>query len=251
MGRTDDSLRNLLFLYHTIVESCDTVQLYDRGAYKMIKAETSVWPNMIYDIDINSRREIFLNSIYKDLNEFTFRPILLLQHSDEDVAFLKKIDFLLIDRWTGMSLSLEQKDANSFPSDFELSCREINEDELPIWINLVSEELFSKKFLELNIFSTLLATRRSSLILLEKNKVAIGTSLIMYDVNNTAGIYMVCVKKEHRSKGYAKYLLSYTLDVIRKFKVTHVVLQSTRMGIPLYKSLNFNVQNSYNLFIKK
>ena len=91
-----------------------------------------------------------------------------------------------------MSLSLEQKDANSFLSDFELSCREINEDELPIWINLVSEELFSKKFLELNIFSTLLATRRSSLILLEKNKVAIGTSLIMYDVNSRRHLYGLC-----------------------------------------------------------
>lgn len=251
MIRSDINLRNLFSLYHLIASKCEKIKKYDRGIYKIIMAESSVWPNAIFNIDLNSQPQIFLENINKDLKRFSVKPILISQHSDEEIDFLRRNDFLLIDRWTGMSLNLSDQTSSFFSNEFGIACREVNENDLDIWLKILTEGLFANRVLSLDIFSTLMASGSSRFILLEKDSVALGCSMIFYDDDNTAGIYMVCIKKEERGKGYAKHLLGYTLDVIRSLNKSKVVLQSTRMGVPLYKSFNFNVENIYNLFIKK
>lgn len=250
MNNIDPSLNNLFFLYRSIANISDEVKFIDRERYKIINSKTSVWPNAIFDLKPNLIGKHEVESIYADTNDFRFDPVTIVQHSEEVLTTLKRGGFLMVDRWTGMSLNLISG-VRKYPiyNAAEVLCREIQINELPIWVKLVSEELFSSEILSWDVFTCLL-TIGSNFILIEKNNVPIGCSLVFYH-EDVAGIYMFCIKKEYRGKGYAKQLLEYSLKVIENNKKALVVLQSTRMGLPLYKSFDFSFISHYNLFIKK
>jgi ribosomal protein S18 acetylase RimI-like enzyme len=77
-----------------------------------------------------------------------------------------------------------------------------------------------------------------------------GSTMIYIDDTGTAGIYMVGVKGKFRKQGLGKELILFCLDRLKKRGIDKCYLQSTRMGAPLYKSLNFQERDKYLIFCK-
>ena len=245
----DIVLHNLYALYNSIGGNVRDAQFFSGNHFKILNEKSSVWPNIIYDLNSINLSVSVLDEVINKINDYNFEPVLLLEHNTDAINVLKKKGFLFVDRWTGMSI-------NTFNikkiviDEAGLACSEIKFEELPGWLRIVSRELFGGMPLSLDIFSYLMSIGCSLISLKRGNKI-IGSCMVFYDDTDVAGIYMVCIEKNERSKGYGKYLINYALEVIANSGKNKAVLQSTRMGLPLYKSLGFTSDNIFNLFIKE
>ena len=242
-------LYNLYALYNAIAGNVKDVRFFSDNSYKIVNAKSSAWPNIIYDLNSINLSESVLDEVINKITDYNFEPVLILEHNTDSINVLKRKGFTLVDRWTGMSINTLDRNKRIVIDETGLTCSEIKIEELSGWLQIVSKELFGDIPLSLNVFSYLI-TIGNSLIALKRDNKIIGGCMIFYDDNEVAGIYMVCIEKSERSKGYGKYLINYTLDVIANSNKKKVILQSTRIGLPLYKSLDFVTENIFNLFIK-
>jgi predicted GNAT family N-acyltransferase len=85
---------------------------------------------------------------------------------------------------------------------------------------------------------------------LRNQNTIVATTMVFYDAFETAGIYMVCVNKNMRKKGLGEMVMQKTLQSIRYQKYSNIVLQATKMALPLYKKFNFNHTGVCNLLYK-
>lgn len=76
--------------------------------------------------------------------------------------------------------------------------------------------------------------------LLEVNDEFVGTCRVYYD-DNDAIIGRVAVLKEHRNKGYAKYLMSKTIETLKDKDINKVVLGAQVQALNFYEKLGFKV----------
>ena len=122
-------------------------------------------------------------------------------------------------------------------------------DDICEWIDLVEVGLFNGNKLNFRIFEDLIKAKKVTLIALRDTGNVVGTIMIHW-AEQSAGIYMVCTKKEFRSKGIGKRLLDYSLREILNSNGKFCVLQSTYEGVVLYEKMNFKREEVINLYWK-
>ncbi|HRP37167.1 MAG TPA: hypothetical protein PLS50_05135, partial [Candidatus Dojkabacteria bacterium] len=183
---------NLYSLYDKVGHGVDGVRYFSDENFRMITEKTSAWPNSIYALNSSKLNESLLDDLNDKINEYNFEPILLSEHNPCDLDILKKKGFILVDRWTGMSHNAMNYRRCAINDEADLECCVINNEELPIWINVVSNELFGNKPLSPNIFAYLMSVG-NVLIALKKGSKIIGSCMLYYDENDVVCLYIVCI----------------------------------------------------------
>lgn len=78
---------------------------------------------------------------------------------------------------------------------------------------------------------------------LDKRVVAVSVSLHEQD---TVGIYMVGVRRQHRGRGFGRLITGQALHAVPQAKTA--ALQATSAGLSLYRSMGFTVVAGYRLW---
>ncbi len=237
--------RNLFSLYRRI-GGLWRGEFYEEELYSIVKHSNSSWPNLAF---ITSSIGIGLDTvegILQDLRNARMNPLVLGSANHE--AALRAKGFIPADRTTGMSLK-DFSVSNAICAGDRVAEFVEGSLDLPEWTSLVSQCLFSSRKLDSNIFNEL-GMNSSRLIGLKVRGELVGASMLYFDEDGNAGIYMVCVKKEYRAQGFGKTLLIHCLRILNGLKIESCYLQSTRIGKPLYLSLGFKETSSYILYTK-
>jgi GNAT superfamily N-acetyltransferase len=220
--------------------------------YISVQLRNSVWPNITYSLNDGFLTNIsVLESVSLDIENKKINPLIISNNDSSDIQLLKNKGIYLIDRWVLMNLNLKDFIYNKraiIGNEFEYG--KITSDiELPDWIEILSNNLFDGKELNIDIFSFLMRSS-SDLFYLKHNNKIIGTILVYYDENSIAGVYMVSIDKSERKQGLGGQLMNYALKEVKKKGIKKVTLQSTKLGVNLYNSLGFKKKNDINLFYK-
>lgn len=242
----NNSIQNLHLLYKKL-SNCKQIELIEQRNYSVLIANQSIWPNLIYSDKIDYLNDDFiLNRIISNIEKDDLPSLLFNYEECFNNEKLKSKNIYLIDKWSLMDLDLNIDLVNVDKYHFEkISTHKDIED----WVKVLSNNLFANKKLNSTIFRYLVNNGCELLQLKMENQI-IATSLVYYDNNNVAGIYMVSVNKVFRGKGYGKLMMHYTFNCINEKKIKTITLQSTKSGFAMYSSLNFNQTGHINLFYK-
>ena len=242
----NNSIQNLHSLYQCIgnIENIVNINITDK--YSFIQSYHSVWPNAIFNLKNNCiEDEIEIQKISNKIVSKQLPELVLVYNNATNTKLLKANGFYTIEQWTLMELNLETEIKNETSNCHVVS----TEIELQCWLNIAQSVLFSNKVLDIKIFQYLMQINTHLFYILHNNEV-VGTTLTYVDENEVAGIYMVCINEEYRGKSFAKQLMNFTLHYLQKNKISKVVLQSTKAGLGLYKSLLFKEVGTVNLIYK-
>lgn len=247
--RTEDKIiiTNLYSLYQCISDSSDVAQVFAFDGFKIIRAEASAWPNMVYDITTETFCDDFVKSIKARMAECNAGPVLF-EPSAERIDIYKQNGILPADRWVGM-IKDELCDVDFSVLKDNIVVRNVKADEMVGWTNIVSAVLFGNKPISDSLFTSLPVVNNEYIGLWLDNAM-IGTSMIHYDGSGTAGIYMVCVSEPYRGKGFGKILVEYCYKCIIERGGNRCLLQATQKGLPLYTSMGFIAFGNYTLLMK-
>jgi len=129
----------------------------------------------------------------------------------------------------------------------------ITEYKLEIFKEIVSKGLFERNPGEISesIFMNLFKNKNIELYLLSEKNNYIGTGGIFLDSSKSGGIYMICIDKDFRKRGYGKYITSLCMNRIRDLGYRYCVLNATLLGEPIYKELGFVSPVSFYILRKK
>lgn len=242
------NLDNLFSLYQLISTKPTGINLQRENKFAVIKTESSYWPNMVFDLktEINSS---IIDEIINVISGAQTNPLIIAENNAESAKEFKRKGFFPIDQWVGMFKIIEQKSISIPEHSSDITFLTIKrEEDFSNWLSIVSASLFNSKFLDPSIFQ-FLSDNGVEVIMGTSKDEPVATAMIHYDTN-VAGIYMVCVAESFRGKGMGKHLMNFCLNRIQDRGIRYCILQATRSGLGLYRSLEFESTGYYNLYMK-
>lgn len=243
-------LDNLYSLYKYVAKISENTFSNRTNAFSIVYTYESYWPNMIFAIDENKFDEAELDEMCNILAKKKLFPLVIVSENEKLTKLFRVRNFMPVEQWTGMFIELiEPVREYSLSEDFELVTFKPGDD-IGKFTETVSGNLFRSNKLDTQLFTSLLSGDRTEMLALFANDQIVGTTMIYYDENNTAGIYMVSANKDFRQKGVGTSLINKALIEIRKRGISHCVLQSTKQAISLYQKAGFEKKSVINLFWK-
>jgi GNAT superfamily N-acetyltransferase len=245
MGTENDiNLTNLFSLYQKIGSGYKESEVFGFDDFKVVRTIGSPWPNTAYSIEEHKITESVIAAIGSEMKDLQMMPAIILNYIPGMLDVLKPQGFMPVEQWTGMSRTgIRTKPPVAASAGVSISL--INDQEgTKSWTDIVSRVLFGGKYLDCGIFG-LLRSEGAELIGISIGNEPVGSLMLYFDENGIPGIYMVCVKADHRGKGLARLIVGYCLDRLKQNNIDTCYLQSTKMGLGLYKALGFQESVKY------
>ena len=246
----DFNIHNLFSLYNFIGQNVNDSILINTDLFSIISTNESIWPNIVFNLHINLDGKDFNEKYFEILNKENKNHLIISDNNAQEKIKLKELGYIHVDSWIGMNRDLDSRieEIHFNPEGENIIIANENLKYLDQWVSIVSNELFNGEALEFNLFKKLVNSETCTVIGFLKNDTIIGSAMIYYDENGFAGIYMVAVDKGFRRLGIGLNILEFALSYIKDKKANKVILQSTKLGYPLYKKLGFEKDNIYNLY---
>lgn len=111
--------------------------------------------------------------------------------------------------------------------------------ELALWLDIASKAFGYS--IDQHVFEKLIAEQDIQILLAYDNNTPIATALL-FKTGNIIGVHQVAVNPDAQGKGYARMLMKVLINKSYKWQATHLVLQASAAGKPLYDSLGFKTQ---------
>jgi len=244
-----ENLKNLFSLYRLAGGVGEHVKLLVFEGYSVIRAKRSAWPNMAFDVDNHLPGRELADGIANEMKALDIRPTVILPDGHVEPGVMRQAGFFPVDQWVGMSYDgIKARNLDEGSGSGDGSIVDGSKDILS-WTSVVSETLFHQNPLDERIFRGL-CSRGAALIGVKAGDELAGTSMVYIDEDGVAGIYMVGIKEKFRGKGFGKRLVGACMKSIADKGIDKCYLQSTRMGLGLYKGLNFKETDKYLIFCK-
>ena len=243
-------LENLYSLYSHVAEVSRNVSIITTDVFSIVHAQNSYWPNIVFSIDEKTYNEDTLEKMCKIISDNKLFPLVIATDNTNLTKLLRTKNFMPVEQWMGMIIELDtQKNEQTINNSYEMITYK-KEDEIQQCIDIISECLFNNNKLDGQLFKSLLTHNRVELLAIRNESQTLGTTMIYYDENNLAGIYMVCTKPEHRGKGIGKILIKSAFKEICKRDIKTCVLHSTKQALSLYQKTGFEKKAPINLYWK-
>lgn len=147
---------------------------------------------------------------------------------------------------TGMYLPIDNKRTTVAST---ITLKEVsNHTDINIWCNIGSQAF--NYSIESHVIKSLLDKKNITLYLMTISGKAIGAAMLLHS-ENCSGVHQVGVLPNHQGKGYAKAIMLALIEECRILGVQHLVLQASKVGLPLYKKLGFIEQFTVNNFVNE
>lgn len=249
MVNVTDSLRNLFELYNLIGRKSEISTLTDFDSFKILSTKNSVWPNIIFGVNGSLYDQQLLPEISKQAGALNSRPVLVGAFPPEFIKELRSNYYLPVDQWISMQKDLNvEYSAKEYAKD--IRCEILDSRDLELWVNIVNDCLFNSKGLNPLVFYNLLEEKNVIFVGARFMDELVGTTLVILDKSDRAGLYMVCVQKAQRGLGVGVALIEFVLNELKSRNVNCCVLQSTSDGLKLYEKMGFDKGDKITLYWK-
>lgn len=189
------------------------------------------WFSRIYDI------KSFKNITKDTLKEVQSHTIVISDINDRLIHKLNTLGFEKVTSQTSMILNLSNYIKNKVSSNIVI----INDlGLLEKWYNCIIQIFKIENF---TLFRKLLDDDDVIFIAKIQNNTIISTMMV-YINGDRAGLHFVGVLPDYRNQGLGNEILKYTLNHLSNSKIKEVVLQSSDLGVNLYKKYGFIEKNS-------
>ncbi|NOT76630.1 MAG: GNAT family N-acetyltransferase [Cyclobacteriaceae bacterium] len=248
MDISKPEFENLTSFYTLIGQNSEIGEYLKNEFITHCKGRNSIWPNAMWIDDYfglsNERLTTFLGQYRKSDK----RAMLLLPSDPDFQANAAGNGWIKLYQWQGMTIGISS--LQRYETDPILKFSLVNDEQTATqWLNFVSTHLFNRGQLNIKMFD-FLRDNGCQLISLILNEQIIGSTLIYYDPNGVAGVFMVCVDKEFQGKGFGKQLMNFSFRLMQNKGIRNCVLQSTKEGQNLYRSIGFQDTMIHELYIK-
>lgn len=241
----DINEENLFGLYDNIGQT-GLVKFSSTDAYHFVSASSKEFPQFVYQIDIN---KIIKTDFVEKIEKRELPPYLKLnscQITNEFTCYLKQNGFRKISSEAAMQLGNYDM---LIKNKFNLEIYKVKDEQsLNEFLYVLDKTLFATKKMPPEIIKNMMNETYFEAYYGVYEGKAVASSMA-FEYNGTAGLYMIAVLEEYRGKGFGKEITSYPI-LNSKLSSTKIILQSTKLGNPLYKSLGFKEYCNFDLYWK-
>lgn len=225
----EENIKNLTSLWALVGNAFNVNQLVD--GFQIVNISFSEWPNRIWDFrhTLYNRKEILKEIIRKMNPNMIFSEWKELNEKDQTSVYDLRLKSLQV----GMSLHLEEYDALQTKSKICL-VRIENTTDAKLWSYLfqqsfgyfISEMIIDKIKDQVAFYN------------IRYDKDFAGT-VATYELDNSIGVHSLGILEQFRKKGIAEIVMKMILEDAQKGGLDCVHLQSSAMGLNVYKRLGF------------
>ena len=245
MNDSEIVLSNLYRAYES-VRDYEFASFLKTSSYSSIINRDSGWPNFVFNIsseELNFEKN--LNEITDNIKEGKVPPYLVFDNEQLTSTVLDNLaanNFINVEQWAGMSLKLSGK----FNADSE---KYLVKDKVDLiqWQNFVSNVLFTAKGLSTEFCEYLMGRKDIRLLQLKEENKTVASAMLFLE-GATSGLFMVATHPDYRKKGLGVEITKATISLSAASGCSNVVLQSTKMGLPLYQKCGFESCNNISIF---
>jgi len=229
MNMKEENINNLTSLW-TLVGNAFNANQFVEG-FQIVNIPFSEWPNRIWDFRHTTcnRKETLKEIIRKTNPNMIFSEWKELSEKDQTTVYDMRLKSLQI----GMSLHLEEYNALQINSQISL-VRIENATDAKLWSHLfqqsfgyfISEMIIDKIKDQVAFYN------------IRYDNDFAGTVAI-YELDNSIGVHSLGILEQFRKKGIAEIVMKMILSDAQKGGFDCVHLQSSSMGLSVYKKLGF------------
>jgi ribosomal protein S18 acetylase RimI-like enzyme len=238
--------------YKEIAENC-SIKSGNHGGYKYLMTEQMEWPNMIYDLQLTNDNTIqALENLATVIQSNKVPEFLIIDSAVKNEHFdksAKLCGFIPIMRWTAMTFQINKTEKIfKLPDDFSIS-RVNNLKGLKEWISIVNKVLFSREGIMAEVFAPLIYSDKFSFLLGIYKGIPVSTMLVYY-MDETAGIYMASTLSDYSGKGFMTAILNFVENEASRCGFKYLTLEANKQSYKLYSSFGFNHVGNFDIYWK-
>jgi ribosomal protein S18 acetylase RimI-like enzyme len=240
-----------LYAFYRYFGGVTNVKLIFEKDYSAVLSENGSWPQMIFDLNQSSSPEEIIRKIEFGISKKSLPPFFVAPEkyiSSEHSNVLKKYGFVPLKMLSGMTLNVQPQ--NDFSLSQEFTFEELTSDNLlNQYNNLINSELLNKE----------LPLNPATLNGLKNNEVkqfgllingTLISALLLFLLNNKAGLYFIATRKEFQKQGYASILIKSAINYSYNIHLNELILHANQNSVELYKKLGFIAQNRFIIYKK-
>ena len=237
--------QNLFELYWTFAEETGLNKTMN-PVYSWINASSVPWPRFIFDIDpeINDKQLALLD---EETGSGKAPKFAIDLRNDRIEQKLSGINFKKVMAWPGMLLPLEKSIKEQQPG---LEIKTVTSwDELQLWFQIVSENLFKNQAFESPNLQKLLNLRSVEFLLGFTAGKAVST-LMSFSNQQVAGLYHISTLEKYRGNGFGKQITQNAIKRAAARGSHFAILQANPESHGLYESIGFKDCCIFDIFWK-
>lgn len=234
---TQQHIINHLYELFSYTSEKSTSNLTIESNFSAITTKDSTWPNFIFNIKLNTKT---FTTIKQGIENKTLPNQFILNNNQVDTYedLLTENNFFPIAEWS--CLKLENNELKQIKNK-RLSIKKITQKyDLNEWIKVASSGFGE---LDKNLFNTNDFNLYGGFL---NNKLI--TTALLFNHNNTAGIYHVVTTPTQRGKGYGSEIFSYCELEALNNGANQVIAQSTTEGLNSWKNTGMKSYGKFYLF---
>jgi GNAT superfamily N-acetyltransferase len=219
-------------------------------SWSVVSAPLGKWPSLIFETDIREGRNFLLEMMVDGIRNNGL-PCQFIAGSDlfgpEHQSVLRRNHFSPVDKWTIMEINPGAFDRISDAGN-GISVRHINDfSELKEFSAIVNSELFRNLPVDAGLLKTLTESDDFTVYgVFSKGEIVSG--LLVFILNNVAGLYMVVTKKGKQRRGFGSRLLIDTINRMKTSGISKIILHSSVLAVPFYRKAGFSVTGEMYIY---
>ncbi len=246
MITSENISENLFAFYKQIVEK----KIYNphnfSGLGKISPPDNS-WP--AYVLSNRNVGEMEIRDISERMKSGKYPPFWIreIEESDDFSNLAQPYGIRQINSWKGMCLEKNEVFNIPIPQENLIFERVESQSELFKWLDSVNSEVMKARKISQYVFEDLLEDDAFDFFQIRDDDTILST-LLMFNYNETIGLYLLSTREASRGKGLGKFITSRAIDYYIQKAYTKFVLHSTNLGYPLQRKLGFQSVCDYGIY---
>ncbi len=207
--------------------------------YSYIITPENAWPNLIFNVDFTTAEfDDGIETLIQLANNNQL-PATIMGSPIPNILTHKKLESLNVRSGEWHAMYYDTKWPLSGIQTTDISIHEVDDKEhLHHWYTIIFEVLMQGLPTNRAIIEALYRRENCYLFIGIKDHKPVATSLLFIE-DNSGGIYYVVTEETSRNKGYGKALTHAAMRKAKELGCTHIELQATNSGKPIYQKLGF------------
>lgn len=249
MTSIENQIQDNLYEFYDSVSRCSNLDSEKQDHWAVLANKPEYWPRLIYRIHPTFFSLESANLFSEKIKSGTYPELVIASHENirQTDPFLRELGFFPFSAWKGMA---KPWSLNNIPPEIPETIEIVKPESLPDleqWLTIVNTELIAPLKLDFPLLKSMLAQSGIEIFLLKSNGIGVSTCLL-YQTENSSGLYLIATLKTAQKQGFASLLVRYILALNALESKNPVILHATPQGEPMYLKLGFKSFNHFFLY---
>ena len=251
MTSIENQIQDNLYKFYDSISRCNNLDSEKQEHWAVLANNPEYWPRLIYRIHPNIFSSESVNLFSVKIKSGTYPELAIAgpENIRQTDSFLREQGFVPFSACKGMEMSWSPNQIlPELPETIEI-VRPKSLQDREQWRTIVNTELIAPLKLDVSLLESMLTQPEIEIFLLKQNGVGVSTCLL-YQSENSTGMYLIATLKSAQKQGFASLLVRYILAQNALESKNPVILHATPLGEPMYLKLGFESFNHFYLYRK-